>query len=46
MSAIDIAYYRKKIKQMGRWIGARYLRNKGISFEQAYFIMFNCRPRY
>ena len=46
MSAKDLAFYRKKINQMGRWIGVRYLRNRGIAFEQAYFILFNRMPRH
>ena len=45
MSAQDLSFYRKKINQMGRWTGARWLRNKGISFEQAYFILFNRQPK-
>jgi hypothetical protein len=46
MSAHDLAFYRKKIKQMGRWTGVRWLRNKGIAFEQAYFILFDRQPRF
>ena len=46
MSATDIAFYRKKIHQMGRWIGVRYLRNRGISLTQAHIILFNCLPRF
>jgi len=45
MSAIDLAYYRRKIKQIGTWTGVRYLRNRGIPFEQAYFVIFGRAPR-
>lgn len=45
MSAKDLDFYRKKIKQFGRWAGVRYLRNRGIRFEQAYFIIFGRMPR-
>lgn|GEM_PF-3243902 len=45
MSAKDLAFYRSKIKQFGTWAGVRYLRNRGIPFEQAYFILFGRAPR-
>lgn len=45
MSAQDVSFYRKKLKQFGAWVGVRYLRNRGIPFEQAYFIVFNRPPR-
>lgn len=45
MSKQDVAFYRKKVKQMGRWTGVRYLRNRGVSFDHAYFILFDRQPR-
>lgn len=45
MSAIDLAFYRKKLKQFGQWAGVRYLRNRGVTFEHAYFIVFGRLPR-
>jgi hypothetical protein len=45
MSADTIAMYRKKVRQIGNWAGVRMLRNKGIRFEDAYFILFNRQPR-
>lgn len=45
MSTKDIAYYRNKVQRMGRWIGTRYLRNRGLSFEQTYFILFDRLPK-
>lgn len=46
MSQADISSYRAKIKRIGNWAGIRMLKNRGISFEQAYFIMFNRMPRF
>lgn len=40
-----IEMYRAKVKRMGRWMGVRYLRNRGVAFEHAYFILFNREPR-
>lgn len=45
MSASMIEFYRAKVKRMGRWMAPRYLRNRGVAFEHAYFIIFNCQPR-
>jgi hypothetical protein len=45
MSARDLAFYRRKIKQFGTWAGVRYLRNRGVAFEHAYFILFGREPR-
>lgn len=45
MSQHDIQAYRRKINQIGPWAGVRMLRNKGITFNQAYFIMFGKHPR-
>lgn len=41
----SVAGYRKKVKQYGSWAGVRWLRNQGIEFEAAYFIMFDKMPR-
>lgn len=41
-----IAFLRKKVRQMGRWAGVRYLRNQGVAFEDAYFILFDRQPRF
>lgn len=46
MSASMIDFYRAKLKRMGRWMRPRYLRNRGVAFEHAYFIIFNRQPRY
>lgn len=45
MSALDLYAYRKKIKSIGAWAGVRMLKNKGVAFEQAYFIMFDRQPK-
>lgn len=45
MSAQTILAYRSKLKRMGHWAGVRHLRNQGIGFEDAYFIVFNRAPR-
>jgi hypothetical protein len=45
MSADQISLYRAKMRRMGRWMFPRYLRNRGVSFEDAYFIIFNRQPR-
>ncbi|UUZ75487.1 hypothetical protein LP414_27615 [Polaromonas sp. P1(28)-13] len=34
-----------KVKTIGRWTGVRFLKNKGLTFEQAHIVMFNCLPR-
>jgi len=44
MSKSMIEHYRKKCKRMGRWMAPRYLRNRGVSFENAYFILFDRVP--
>lgn len=44
MSQRDIDFYRQRIKQIGPWTGIRWLRNQGMAFANAYFIMFNCFP--
>lgn len=44
MSANQVQSLRKKIKQIGPWSGARMMRNQGVSFENAYFVMFNKHP--
>lgn len=45
MSADQITFLQKKLRQMGRWMFPRYCRNRGIAFEHAYFIMFGRPPR-
>lgn len=45
MSTKAVAFYRKRINQIGAWAGVRWLRNMGLSFEQAHFIMFGRAPR-
>ena len=45
MSADLIAHYRAKLRRMGRWMRPRYLRNQGVAFEDAYFIIFGRAPR-
>ena len=45
MSADMVAFYQKKVKQMGAWMAARYLRNRGVAFEHAHFILLGIPPR-
>lgn len=45
MSANMIEMYRAKCRRMGRWMAPRFLRNRGVAFEHAYFILFNRSPR-
>jgi hypothetical protein len=45
MSASVIEMYRAKCRRMGRWMAPRYLRNRGVSFEHAYFILFDRHPK-
>lgn len=45
MSAIDLIFYRRRIKQMGAWAGVRFLRNRGVSFALAHFIVLGIFPR-
>lgn len=45
MGATTIEMYRAKCRRMGRWMAPRYLRNRGVAFEHAYFILFNREPR-
>jgi len=45
MTYHSITYYREQIKRLGRWAAVRYMRNKGLSFEQTYFISFGKLPR-
>jgi hypothetical protein len=44
MTQSMIEHYRKKCKRMGRWMAPRFLRNRGVSFEDAYFILFDRTP--
>lgn len=46
MSYQDIEFYRAKLKRIGFWIGLRYMRNRGVTFEQAYYIVFGKFPRF
>lgn len=45
MSIDLIAAYRKKIAMIGAYNGVRMLKNKGLSFADAYFVMFGIAPR-
>ena len=45
MSTKDVSSYRKIVKMIGVWTGARFLRNKGVPFEEAYEIIFGRKPR-
>lgn len=45
MSQDYVSTLRKKVKQIGTWMGVRYMRNQGLSLEQAYFVLFNRQPR-
>lgn len=33
------------VKRIGPWAGVRFLRNKGVAFEDAYEIMLGRQPR-
>ena len=33
-------------KQIGDWAYVRMLRNKGFTFEFAYYAMFGCQPKH
>lgn len=37
--------YHKGLKRMGNWTGVRWLRNQGVEFEHAYWLMFGRLPR-
>lgn len=45
MSMNQVESLRKKIRQIGPWSGVRMMRNQGIAFENAYFVMFGKQPR-
>lgn len=45
MSVQHVEALRKKIRQIGPWSGVRMMRNRGISFENAYYVMFGKEPR-
>lgn len=36
---------RTKARKMGRWIGVRFLRNRGLTLEQTMVVMFGALPR-
>lgn len=44
MSADLVNFYRTQVKRMGRWAGVRYLRNRNLTLNQTYFVMFNRLP--
>jgi hypothetical protein len=39
MSATQVNHYRGMVKKVGRWAGTRWLRNQGVSLENAYLIV-------
>lgn len=39
-----LTYLRTMVKKIGPWAGVRWMRNRGVSFEHAYFVMFNRYP--
>jgi len=45
MSADMLEFYRGKLKRMGRWMFARYMRNRGVAFEHTYYVIFGRPPR-
>ena len=45
MSAIERATIKARISLVSEQEGAVYLRNLGLSFSQAYFMLFNRYPR-
>jgi hypothetical protein len=46
MSKNLINAYRARLKRMGTWMRPRYLRNQGVSFEDAHMIIFGRAPRF
>lgn len=36
---------RAKARKMGRWIGIRFLKNRGLTLEQTMVVMFGALPR-
>lgn len=46
MSPTLIQTQRTKVARMGIWAGARYLRNQGFTFEEAFHILFDRSPRH
>ena len=36
---------RTKVQKIGAWAGVRWMRNQGVSFEHAYFVMFGRFPK-
>lgn len=45
MSIIDIACYRAQTDRLPSFMRATWLRDQGVSFRHAYFILFNRTPR-
>lgn len=45
MSVDQVQQARKMVKRIGPWAGVRWMRNRGVAFEDAYFVMFDRRPR-
>lgn len=41
----NVSTYRRKLKQYGSWAGVRWMRNQGVEFEAAYWLMFGRMPR-
>lgn len=37
-------YLKRMVKKVGPWSGVRWMRNQGVSFEHAYFVMFDRQP--
>lgn len=44
MSANMRQHYKGMVKKVGTWAGVRYMRNQGVSFEDAYEIIFGFKP--
>jgi len=45
MSAQQRENYIRMVKKIGAWSGVRYLRNRGVSFEDAHEIILGFPPR-
>ena len=44
MSNDQVQHLRKKIRQIGTYVGIRWMRNQGIGIRDAYFVLFNRYP--
>lgn len=40
MSANLRQHYKEMLKKVGHWAGVRYMKNQGVSLDEAYFIIF------